>query len=62
MEALFIYIFSCVNPARTFEPHVGNTLFGCPNLWARFPLYLIGPVIGAIVAALFIHLHRRIKT
>lgn len=39
------------NPARTFGPYVGNTLFGGPNLWAQFPVYVIGPVIGAIIAA-----------
>ena len=25
------------NPARTFGPYVGNSLFGGPNLWAQFP-------------------------
>ena len=40
------------NPARTFGPYVGNSLFGGPNLWIQFPVYIIGPIIGAIVAAL----------
>lgn len=44
------------NPARTFGPYVGNTLFGGPDLWAQFPIYIIGPVIGAIIAA-FLYTH-----
>ncbi len=44
------------NPARTFGPYVGNTLFGGPNLWAQFPVYIIGPVIGALIAA-FVYTH-----
>lgn len=39
------------NPARTFEPYIANTLFGGPNLWIQFPIYVIGPVIGAVLAA-----------
>ena len=39
------------NPARTFGPYVANTLFGGPNLWVQFPIYVIGPIIGAIIAA-----------
>lgn len=39
------------NPARTFGPYVGNALFGGPDLWAQFPVYIIGPVIGALIAA-----------
>ena len=39
------------NPARTFGPYVANTLFGGPDLWTQFPIYVIGPVIGAVLAA-----------
>jgi glycerol uptake facilitator protein len=28
-------------------------LLGGPNLWVFFPIYIIGPVIGAVVAAVF---------
>ena len=39
------------NPARTFGPYIANTLFGGPNLWAQFPIYVVGPVIGTVLAA-----------
>ncbi|WP_321508091.1 MIP/aquaporin family protein [uncultured Methanoregula sp.] len=42
-----------LNPARTFGPYVMDFLLGGSNLWAFFPIYIIGPVIGAIVAAVF---------
>ncbi len=42
---------SSLNPARTFGPYLGDSLFGGPNLWNFFPVYVIGPIIGAIVAA-----------
>jgi glycerol uptake facilitator protein len=42
-----------LNPARTFGPYVMDFLLGGPNLWMFFPIYIIGPVIGAIVAAVF---------
>ncbi|HEY9205694.1 MAG TPA: MIP/aquaporin family protein [Candidatus Methanoperedens sp.] len=42
---------SSLNPARTFGPYVGDSLFGGPNLWNFFPVYVVGPIIGAIVAA-----------
>ena len=44
------------NPARTFGPYVGNTLFGGPNLWAQYPVYILGPILGAIIAA-FVYTH-----
>jgi glycerol uptake facilitator protein len=28
-------------------------LLGGSNLWAYFPIYVIGPIIGAVVAAFF---------
>jgi glycerol uptake facilitator protein len=42
---------SSLNPARTFGPYLGDTLFGGPILWEFFPLYIVGPVIGALAAA-----------
>lgn len=40
-----------LNPARTFGPYVGDSIFGGPNLWKDFPIYVVGPVVGALVAA-----------
>jgi len=40
-----------VNPARTFGPYLANTLMGGSNLWGFFPIYVIGPIIGGILAA-----------
>jgi glycerol uptake facilitator protein len=42
-----------LNPARTFGPYLVDSVFGGPNLWTFMPLYIIGPVIGAIAAAVF---------
>ncbi|MBW6471371.1 MAG: aquaporin family protein [Methanosarcinaceae archaeon] len=42
---------SSLNPARTFGPYLVDTLFGGPNLWNFFPIYIIGPILGAVVAA-----------
>ncbi len=41
-----------LNPARTFGPLFTNTIFGGETNWEDFPLYIIGPVIGAALAAL----------
>jgi glycerol uptake facilitator protein len=43
---------SSLNPARTFGPYLGNTLLGGTNLWMFYPIYIIGPIIGAVLAAL----------
>jgi glycerol uptake facilitator protein len=40
-----------VNPARTFGPYLTLTLLGGANLWYYFPIYVIGPIIGALIAA-----------
>ena len=40
-----------INPARTFGPYLMDTLLGGANLWAYFPIYLVGPILGAICAA-----------
>ena len=40
-----------INPARTFGPYLGNSLFGGADFWWQFPFYLVGPVVGALLAA-----------
>jgi glycerol uptake facilitator protein len=42
-----------LNPARTFGPFLMDWLLGGSNLWAFLPIYIIGPVIGAVLAAVF---------
>jgi glycerol uptake facilitator protein len=42
---------SSLNPARTFGPYLADSLFGGPNMWAQFPIYVIGPIVGGLVAA-----------
>jgi glycerol uptake facilitator protein len=41
-----------LNPARTFGPDVVQSIFGGAVDWSQFPIYIIGPFIGSIVAAL----------
>ncbi|OPZ41955.1 MAG: putative aquaporin AqpM [Euryarchaeota archaeon ADurb.BinA087] len=40
-----------LNTARTFGPYLGDWLLGGNNLWAYFPIYVIGPILGAVAAA-----------
>jgi len=40
-----------INPARTFGPYLADTLLGGANLWYYFPIYIIGPIAGAVIAA-----------
>jgi len=40
-----------LNPARTFGPYLGDWLLGGQNLWEFFPIYIIGPIVGAVLAA-----------
>ncbi|MFA5001748.1 MAG: MIP/aquaporin family protein [Methanolinea sp.] len=42
-----------LNTARTFGPYLIDSLLGGPDLWVYFPIYIIGPIIGAVVAAFF---------
>jgi glycerol uptake facilitator protein len=42
-----------LNPARTFGPYLMDFILGGSNLWVFFPIYIIGPVIGGILAAVF---------
>ena len=42
-----------LNPARTFGPDLMALFFaGSDALWTTFPLYIAGPVLGAVCAAL----------
>ena len=42
-----------LNPARTFGPYLIDWVFGGPQLWQYLPIYIIGPVVGGILAAFF---------
>lgn len=42
---------SSFNPARTFGPYLVNSVLGGNIKWIEFPIYVIGPLIGAITAA-----------
>lgn len=42
---------SSLNPARTFGPYLGDYILGGNNLWHFFPIYIIGPIVGALIAA-----------
>lgn len=41
-----------LNPARTFGPDIAMSFTGGTVHWEQFPMYWIGPLIGAAVAAL----------
>ncbi|MBE8539964.1 MIP family channel protein [Geoglobus acetivorans] len=41
---------SSLNPARTFGPYLVDSMYGI-NLWQYFPIYIIGPILGAVAAA-----------
>jgi glycerol uptake facilitator protein len=41
-----------LNPARAFGPYLALAVFGGTVSWSELPLYIIGPVLGAIAAAL----------
>jgi glycerol uptake facilitator protein len=40
-----------MNPARTFGPLLGLTFWGGTYDWGEFPIYLIGPIVGGVLAA-----------
>lgn len=42
---------SSFNPARTFGPYLVGSLFGGNISWIQYPIYVIGPIIGACLAA-----------
>jgi len=39
-----------INPARTFGPVLVDSLAGGPNCWPYFWIYLLAPIIGAVLA------------
>jgi len=41
---------SSLNPARTFGPYLADLVLGGSNLWMYFPIYVIGPIVGAVIA------------
>jgi len=44
---------SSLNPARSFGPALGDAIFGGPDVWSVFPIYIIGPIVGALIAVFF---------
>jgi glycerol uptake facilitator protein len=42
---------SSLNPARTLGPYIGDLVIGGNNLFGYFPIYIIGPILGAVAAA-----------
>jgi glycerol uptake facilitator protein len=42
-----------LNTARTFGPYLVDSVLGGPALWQYFPIYIIGPIAGAVIAAFF---------
>ncbi|GAA5818162.1 MAG: aquaporin family protein [Methanobrevibacter sp. CfCl-M3] len=42
----------CINPARGFAPMLIDFLTGGANLFGYYPIFLLGPIIGGIIAAL----------
>jgi glycerol uptake facilitator protein len=43
---------SAINPARAFGPYLAGWLLGGAVDWTQFPIYIIGPILGALAAAL----------
>jgi len=43
-----------LNPARTFGPYIIDLLAGGTNYFAFYPIYIFGPIIGAL-AAVFLY-------
>ena len=41
-----------LNPARAFGPYLALSVFGGTVSWSEYPVYVIGPIVGAIAAAL----------
>jgi len=40
-----------LNPARTFGPYLGDYILAGNNLWSFYPVYIVGPIAGALIAA-----------
>ncbi|HXV92756.1 MAG TPA: aquaporin, partial [Pseudonocardia sp.] len=41
-----------VNPSRTFGPYLANQVFGGSTPWSLYWIYVVGPVAGAVLAAI----------
>jgi len=41
-----------LNPARAFGPYLALSVAGGTVSWSEYPVYVIGPVVGAVAAAL----------
>lgn len=39
-----------INPARSFGPFIVNSIMGGPNGWGTAWIYLVAPILGAIIA------------
>ncbi|GII25257.1 MIP/aquaporin family protein [Planosporangium mesophilum] len=51
-----------LNPARTFGPYVVNSLFDGLTPWREFWVYVVGPVLGGVLAALgYVVVARRVR-
>jgi len=40
-----------LNPARTFGPYLADYILGGSSFWHFLPIYIVGPVAGALIAA-----------
>lgn len=40
-----------MNTARSFGPYLANSIWGGTVDWANFPIYIIGPIAGGLLAA-----------
>ncbi|MHC1686764.1 MAG: MIP/aquaporin family protein [Methanothrix sp.] len=40
-----------LNPARTFGPYLGDYILAGNSLWSFYPIYIVGPIAGALIAA-----------
>jgi glycerol uptake facilitator protein len=40
-----------MNTARSFGPYLANSVFGGTADWGKFPIYIIGPIAGGLLAA-----------
>lgn len=38
-----------INPARAFGPYLAGYILGGSNLWANYPIYMIGLIVGAVI-------------
>jgi len=41
-----------INPARAFGPYLADWVLGGANLWWQYPIFVAGPIIGALTAAI----------